>query len=124
MELYYRDLTDKVLKAAYQVHRELGCGFLEKVYQEALAVVLTEMQIPFEREKQLDIHFHGRKLACSYIADFVIDNKVILELKAVTEMDSVFEAQIINYLKVTGLHVGFLMNFGRSDFFFKRFARH
>ena len=124
MVLYYRDLTDKVLKAAYQVHRELECGFLEKVYQEALAVVLTEMQIPFEREKQLDIYFHGKKLACKYIADFVIDNKVILELKAVTELDPVFEAQIINYLKVTGFHVGFLMNFGRSDFFFKRFARH
>ena len=97
--LLYRDLTDKILCAAYQVHRELGCGFWEKVYQEALAIVLTEMQIPFEREKQLNIVYHGKILSCKYVADFVIDNEVILELKAVTDMDSVYEAQIINYLK-------------------------
>ena len=106
--LLYRDLTDKILCAAYQVHRELGCGFWEKVYQEALAIVLTEMQIPFEREKQLNIVYHGKILSCKYVADFVIDNKVILELKAVTDMDSVYEAQIIYYLKATGYKIGFL----------------
>lgn len=121
--LLYRDLTDKILCAAYQVHRELGCGFWEKVYQEALAIVLTEMQIPFEREKQLNIVYHGKILSCKYVADFVIDNKVILELKAVTDMDSVYEAQIINYLKATGYKIGFLMNFGQKKFYFKRMAR-
>lgn len=121
--LLYRDLTDKILCAAYQVHRELGCGFWEKVYQEALAIVLTEMQIPFEREKQLNIVYHGKILSCKYVADFVIDNKVILELKAVTDMDSVYEAQIINYLKATGYKIGFLMNFGLKEFYFKRMAR-
>ena len=65
--LLYRDLTDKILCAAYQVHRELGCGFWEKVYQEALAIVLTEMQIPFEREKQLNIVYHGKILSCKII---------------------------------------------------------
>ena len=120
--LLYRDLTDKILKIAFMVHKELGCGFFEKVYQEALAVALVEAGIPFEREKQLDIYYHGKKLDCKYVADFVVDNKVILELKAVTEMDTVFEAQIINYLKVTGIKVGFLMNFGRKEFYFKRFA--
>ncbi len=121
--LLYRDLTDKILCAAYQVHRELGCGFWGKVYQEALAIVLTEMQIPFEREKQLNIVYHGKMLSCKYVADFVIDNKVILELKAVTDMDSVYEAQIINYLKATGYKIGFLMNFGQKKFYFKRMAR-
>lgn len=121
--LLYRDLTDKILCAAYQVHRELGCGFWEKVYQEALAIVLTEMQIPFEREKQLNIVYHGKILSCKYVADFVIDNKVILELKAVTDMDFVYEAQIINYLKATGYKIGFLMNFGQKEFYFKRMAR-
>lgn len=120
--LLYKDLTDKILRASYQMHRELGCGFLEKVYQEALSIALTEAGIPFEREKQLDICYHGKKLNCKYIADFVVDDKVILELKAVTEMDMVFEAQIINYLKATGYHVGFLMNFGQKDFCFKRVA--
>jgi len=120
--LLYRDLTDKILKIAFMVHKELGCGFFEKVYQEALAIALAEAGIPFEREKQLDIYYHGKKLDCKYVADFVVDDKVILELKAVTEMDSIFEAQIINYLKVTGIKVGFLMNFGRKEFYFKRFA--
>ena len=122
--LLYKDLTDRILKAAYQVHNELGCGFLEKVYQEALAIQMTEMNIPFEREKHLNVFYHGKCLQCDYIADFVVDDKVILELKAVTEMDNVFKAQTINYLKITGYKVGFLMNFGQEEFQFKRFARY
>ena len=122
--LLYKDLTDRILKAAYMVHNELGCGFLEKVYQEALAIQMTEMNIPFEREKHLNVFYHGKCLQCDYIADFVVDDKVILELKAVTEMDNVFKAQTINYLKITGYKVGFLMNFGQEEFHFKRFARY
>ena len=122
--LLYKDLTDRILKAAYMVHNELGCGFLEKVYQEALAIQMTEMNIPFEREKHLKVFYHGKCLQCDYIADFVVDDKVILELKAVTEMDNVFKAQTINYLKITGYKVGFLMNFGQEEFQFKRFARY
>ena len=122
--LLYKDLTDRILKAAYMVHNELGCGFLEKVYQEALAIQMTEMNIPFEREKHLKVFYHGKCLQCDYIADFVVDDKVILELKAATEMDNVFKAQTINYLKITGYKVGFLMNFGQEEFQFKRFARY
>ncbi len=122
--LLYKDLTDRILKAAYMVHNELGCGFLEKVYQEALAIQMTEMNIPFEREKHLKVFYHGKCLQCDYIADFVVDDKVILELKAVTEMDNVFKAQTINYLKITGYKVGFLMNFGQEEFQFKRLARY
>ena len=122
--LLYKDLTDRILKAAYTVHSELGCGFLEKVYQEALAIQMTEMNIPFEREKHLNVFYHGKCLQCDYIADFVVDDKVILELKAVTEMDNVFKAQTINYLKITGYKVGFLMNFGQEEFQFKRLVRY
>lgn len=122
--LLYKELTDRILKAAYTVHNELGCGFLEKVYQEALAIQMTEMGIPFEREKHLNVFYHGKCLQCDYIADFVVDDKVILELKAVTEMDNVFKAQTINYLKITGYKVGFLMNFGQEEFQFKRLARY
>ena len=122
--LLYKDLTDRILKAAYTVHSELGCGFLEKVYQEALAIQMTEMNIPFEREKHLKVFYHGKCLQCDYIADFVVDDKVILELKAVTEMDNVFKAQTINYLKITGYKIGFLMNFGQEEFQFKRFVRY
>ena len=122
--LLYKDLTDRILKAAYMVHNELGCGFLEKVYQEALAIQMTEMNIPFEREKHLKVFYHGKCLQCDYIADFVVDDKVILELKAVTEMENVFKAQTINYLKITGYKIGFLMNSGQEEFQFKRFVRY
>ena len=120
--LLYESLTDKILEAAYQVHKELGCGFLEKVYQEALAIQTTEMGIPFEREKRLDVFYHGKCLQCEYFADFVVADKVILELKAVTEMDKVYKAQTINYLKRTGYKIGFLMNFGREKFEFYRIS--
>ena len=122
--LLYQELTNRILKACYTVHNELGCGFLEKVYQEALAIQMTEMNIPFEREKHLNVFYHGKCLQCDYIADFVVDDKVILELKAVTEMDNVFKAQTINYLKITGCKIGFLMNFGQEEFQFKRFVRY
>ena len=121
--LLYSELTNKILKAAFMVHSELGCGFFEKVYQEALAITLEEMNIPYEREKHLDVMYHGRLLDCDYIADFVVDNKVILELKAVKKLETVFEAQLINYLKATGLKVGFVVNFGEEHLNFKRIYR-
>ena len=118
----HQELTGEIIGACINVHNELGCGFHEKVYQEALAIVLEESGIPFEREKHLPIEFHGRILDCDYIADFVIDNAVILELKAVSEMSSVFEAQVINYLKATGLQIGLLINFGQRELQVKRLA--
>ena len=120
--LLHHDLTGKVIRACMDVHNELGCGFLEKVYQEALAIVLTEQGIMFEREKHLPINFHGTTLQCDYIADFVIENKVILELKAIYELDTRLEAQVINYLKATGLQVGLLVNFGNQELQIKRLA--
>ena len=120
--LLYQELTNRILKACYTVHNELGCGFLEKVYQEALEVQLSEMDIAFEREKHLPITYHGKVLKCDYIADFVVDNKVIIELKAVTEMSPIFEAQTINYLRATGIKVGLLINFGIRQLQIKRLA--
>ena len=122
MYLLHQELTGKVIAACFKVHNELGCGFHEKVYQEALSIVLEEEEIPFEREKHLPIEFHGRVLNCDYIADFVIDGSVILELKAVSEMNSVYEAQVINYLKATRLQVGLLVNFGQKELQVKRLA--
>ena len=120
----YKELTDKILRACYNVHNGLGCGFFEKVYQEALAIELTEMGIPFEREKHLPIIYHGKVLDCDYIADFVVDGKIILELKAVTEMNTLFEAQLINYMKATHIKVGYLINFGQERLYYKRYARY
>ena len=122
IKFLYQDLTGKVIHCCIAVHKELGCGFMEKVYQEALAIVLTEQGINFEREKHLPITFHGTTLQCEYIADFVIEDKVILELKAVTKLDTLFEAQVINYLKATGLQVGLLINFGQQELQIKRLA--
>ena len=118
----HQALTRKVIGACYTVHNELGCGFYEKVYQEALAIVLKEEGIPFEHEKHLRIEFHGQILDCDYIADFVIDNTIILELKAVNEMNSVYESQVINYLKATGLQIGLLINFGQEELQVRRLA--
>ena len=118
----HEKLTSEIIKACYTIHNELGCGFLERVYQEALAIVLDEQKVSYEREKHLPISFHGRTLSCNYIADFVVDGKVIVELKAVTNLDSVSEAQLINYLKVSGLQVGLLINFGQTSLQIKRLA--
>ena len=120
--LLYEELSDKIIKAMYAVHNELGCGFMEKVYQEALAIQLTEMNIPFEREKALEVSYHGHQLECKYVADFVVDNCIILELKAVKNMDPLFSAQLINYLKITGIKVGLLVNFGDTRLDFRRLA--
>ena len=120
----YKELTGQILKACFNVHNNLGCGFFEKVYQEALSIELSEMGIPFEREKHLPITYHGEVLDCDYIADMVVDGKVILELKAVTELRSVFEAQLINYMKATHIQVGYLINFGQERLYYKRFARY
>ena len=118
----HQELTGRIIHCCMDVHNELGCGFLEKVYQEALEIVLKEEGINYEREKHLPIQFRGTILQCDYIADFVIDNKVIVELKAVPALDSLFEAQVINYLRATGLQVALLINFGQKDLQIKRLA--
>ncbi len=118
----YQELTGKIIHCCIDVHKELGCGFLEKVYQEALAIVFKEEGIEFEREKHLPIQFRGTTLQCDYIADFVVDNKVILELKALAHLEPLFEAQVINYLRATGLQVALLINFGQKELQVKRIA--
>ena len=94
------------------VHRELGCGFLEAVYQEALARELQEAGIPFKREESLKIYYKGYPLTKEYIADFVCFNKIIVELKAVAKLTDVHKCQVRNYLKATGFELGILANFG------------
>lgn len=112
--LLYSKLSYDVVGACMKVHTGLGCGFMEKVYQEALAIQLYEAGIPFEREKPIHIYYHGNELSCSYIPDFIIDNKMILEIKAVKEIDDIHKAQTINYLRATKLQVGYIVNFGET----------
>jgi GxxExxY protein len=99
----------------------LGSGFLEKVYQESLAIELSEQNIPFEREKNIAITYKAKILAKTYVADFLCYEKIILELKAVKEICDDHRAQIINYLKATKMKLGLLINFGEKSLKYERF---
>ena len=109
--LLYEELSNKIIKAYYNVLDNLGVGLLEKVYENALCIELEEMGIPFEQQKAMTITYKGRSIG-DYIADIVVDNKIVLELKAIPFLTAINTAQVINYLAVTGLKVGYLLNFG------------
>lgn len=114
-------LTYAVIGAAMTVHRELGCGFLEQVYQEALAIELQVQGIPFIREHKLPIHYKGTPLQTYYKADFICDHALILEFKAQKNLSGTEEAQLINYLKATQITKGLLLNFGTASLSCKRY---
>jgi GxxExxY protein len=124
-----KDLTQEsdpqsyaIIGAAMEVHRLLGCGFLEPVYQEALAIELAKRGIPLRREEALRIKYKNQTLATTYRADFIWFDSVIIELKALTRLSGKEEAQIINYLKATNCEVGLLLNFGTRSLEYRRFV--
>ncbi len=119
MAYLYQELSSKLLGIAMQLHREMGCGFKEKVYQDAFEVLLEEAGIKYEREKHIDVVFHGVKLEHDFFYDFLIDDKIGVELKAVSEIYGEFEAQIINYLHVSNHKLGLLLNFGTTSLEYK-----
>lgn len=114
--------THAIIGAAMDVHRELGCGFLEAVYHEALALELSNRNITYQREIELPIFYKSQKLTTFYRADFLCFETVIVELKALNRLSGLEESQIINYLKATGLEIGLLLNFGTTSLEYKRFA--
>jgi len=114
--------TYAILGAAMEVHRQLGCGFLEPVYQEALAIKLANQAVPFRREVELPVFYKGQKLNASYRTDFICFDSIVVELKALTRIGGIEEAQLINYLKATGLELGLLINFGASSLQYRRFT--
>jgi GxxExxY protein len=112
--------TYAIIGAAMAVHSELGHGFLEPVYQEALSVQFELSKIPFQREAPIEIRYKGRVLDCQYKADFICFREVIVELKAVAQLEDAHYAQVINYLKATGFRRGLLINFGGPSLEWKR----
>jgi len=119
-----REEVYTIVGAAIEVHRELGCGFLEAVYQEALEIELRKRAIPFVSQKQLEIFYKGQKLIKEYLVDLLCYQQIIVELKAMTRLTGREESQIINYLKGSNLRVVVLINFGSvGKLDWKRFVR-
>jgi GxxExxY protein len=109
-----------IIGAAMEVHRELGFGFLEAVYQCALALEFQERNIAFKAEVALPVRYNGKLLRCGYRADFICFEDLLVETKAITELTRVDDAQLINELKATSLQRGLLLNFGAPSLQFKR----
>lgn len=112
--LYEKDLTEKIIGSAIEVHRNLGPGLLESTYEECLCHELRLRNISFERQKPIPIEYKGVRLNCGYRVDIMVENKVILELKCVDEISPIYEAQLLTYLKLSGIKVGFILNFNVS----------
>lgn len=113
-ELILKDEVYSIVGCAIEVHKELGFGFLEAVYQEAIELELTQRKIPFDAQMPLAILYKGQRLRKEYNADLICYGRIIVELKALERLSGREEAQLLNYLKATGYRVGLLINFGNS----------
>jgi len=115
----YKELSYQIMAAAFDVHNNLGPGFLEKVYENALLMELSERKIKAIPQKELIVYYKDHKVGI-YAADIVVNDEIILELKAVDSLIKFHDAQLLNYLKCTGLKLGILINFGSERLEFKR----
>jgi GxxExxY protein len=115
-KLLHKHLTDKIIACFYQVYNDLGYGFLERVYQNALYYALVDEGLKCETEKMIKV-YHNERVVGDYRADILVESKVLLELKSNEELNSANEKQLINYLKATEIEVGLLLNFGKRPQF-------
>ena len=119
-KILYREESFAIIGACMKVHRTLGAGFLEAVYEEALEREFQNMKIPFKRQVKLDLYYGNQKLTKQYRADFICYDEIIVEIKAVSLIPTAFYAQLQNYLKCTNIELGMLINFGTSSLTYKR----
>jgi len=120
-ELLYGDITHKIIGASFEVHKNLGCGFQEVVYQRALANEFSSLNLEYAREVELEIFYRNFKDPVGKRrVDFVIEKKVLIELKATSSLDDIHFSQLLNYLKAFKLKVGILVNFGERSLIYKR----
>ena len=123
-DILYKEEVYAIVGAAIEVHKELGPGFLEPVYQEAMEIELSELKIPFEALKKLFIRYKSHQLKKEYETDLICYENIIVEIKALDRLSGKEEAQVLNYLKATGFRVGLLINFGSvGKLEWKRFIR-
>ena len=119
-ELLFKVEVYAIIGAAMEVHKILGCGFLEPVYQEALEIELRNRDIPFEAQKQLSIYYKDKQLEKTYVPDFISFGEIIIEIKALNHLSSTEESQLLNYIKAANFSLGLLINFGAESLQWKR----
>jgi len=119
--MIHEELTEKILKACFEVSNELGCGFLESVYLRALLIALAQAGLKAETQKPLTVMFRGQSVG-DFFPDIIVEDTILLELKAVKALAPEHLAQVMNYLKATGIEVGFLLNFGAPKLEYRRFG--
>jgi GxxExxY protein len=112
MELVYKDESYRIIGACFEVYKEMGCGFLEAVYQECLGMEFLAQGIPFTSQYELSLSYKGQSLKQTYVPDFMCFDKIVVEIKAVAALTDLHRAQLQNYLKATGFKLGLLANFG------------
>ena len=118
-QLLYQELTKTILEACFEVSNELGSGFLESVYQKALEIALQQKGLTIQTQVPIDVIFRGETVG-HFVADLLVEKRVIVEIKAITALTAAHKAQVINYLKATGIQVGLLVNFGNPKLEYKR----
>jgi len=118
-DIIYEELSFQVMSSVFEVHNVLGPGFLERVYENALVKEFALRGIPVETQKEIKVSYKGDSIGC-YYTDILVDGKIIIELKAVDKLSSLHKAQLLNYLKATGIKLGYLINMGSKSVEYKR----
>jgi GxxExxY protein len=120
-DIIYKELSYKIIGLAMEVHNKLGFGFLEKVYENALMILFEKNGVPAKQQAPVTVYFDG-KIVGDYYADILVDDKIILELKTADKIIDIHKAQVLNYLRATGLRLAMILNFGKSSFEYERFV--